>query len=98
MPNSTETLIGGTLQGRKQFDVRGASKVCKRRMWKLALEVAVVAGMPDVERCLRMKYGDLKEAGLLDGRNQVKGDVRGVLGGWVRNEGGGVFGVEGVEI
>ncbi|TVY25543.1 tRNA-specific adenosine deaminase [Lachnellula hyalina] len=99
MPNSTETLIGGTLQGRKQFDVRGASKVCKRRMWKLALEVAVVAGMPDVERCLRMKkYGDFKEAGLLDGRNQVKGDVRGVLGGWVRNEGGGVFGVEGVEI
>jgi len=79
--------------------VRGASKVCKRRMWKLALEVAVAAGMPAVERCLRIeKYGDLKEARLLDGRNKVKGGVREVLGGWVRNEGGGVFGVEGVEI
>ncbi|TVY36809.1 tRNA-specific adenosine deaminase [Lachnellula occidentalis] len=98
-PNGSETLIGGTLQGRRQFDVRGASRVCKRRMWKLALEVAVAAGVPAVERCLRMeKYGNLKGDALLDRRRVVKGDVRGVLGGWVRNEGGEGFGVEGVEV
>ncbi|TVY51114.1 tRNA-specific adenosine deaminase 1 [Lachnellula cervina] len=97
-PNGSETLIGGTLQGRKQFDVRGASRVCKRRMWKLALEVAVVACVPAVERCLRVeKYGDVKESVLLD-RRTVKGDVRAVLGGWVRNGGGEGFGVEGVEV
>lgn len=97
-PNGSETLIGGTLQGRKQFDVRGASRVCKRRMWKLALEVAVVACVPAVERCLRVeKYGDVKEPVLLN-RRTVKGDVRAVLGGWVRNGGGEEFGVEGVEV
>jgi tRNA-specific adenosine deaminase 1 len=42
-PAASETLIGGTLQGRKQFSFPGASRVCKRRMWQLALSVAVVA-------------------------------------------------------
>jgi tRNA-specific adenosine deaminase 1 len=96
--NSSETLIGGTLQGRKQFDVRGASRVCKKRMWSLALEVAVVAGVPAIERCLRVgRYGDVKDWGLLEERRGVKGDVRVVLGGWVGNEGGEGFGVEGVD-
>ena len=34
-----ETLVNGALQGRKQFDVKGASRVCRRRGWKLGLEV-----------------------------------------------------------
>jgi tRNA-specific adenosine deaminase 1 len=42
-PAGSETLIGGTLQGRKQFSLPGASRVCKRRMWQLALSVAGIA-------------------------------------------------------
>ncbi|CAG8962485.1 hypothetical protein HYFRA_00014220 [Hymenoscyphus fraxineus] len=77
----SETVIGGTLQGRKQGDVRGASRVCKRRMWRVALEVAVRAGVPLVEGVLRQRrYGDVKGGMLLEGRRRVKGDVRGVMG------------------
>ncbi|RYP19004.1 hypothetical protein DL765_003587 [Monosporascus sp. GIB2] len=35
-----EATLGGTLQGRKQFDARGASFATRRRMWGLAAEVA----------------------------------------------------------
>ncbi|KAK4192496.1 putative tRNA-specific adenosine deaminase [Podospora australis] len=35
-----EGLIGGVLQGRKSFDIKGASAVSRRKMWALALEVA----------------------------------------------------------
>ncbi|RYP59947.1 hypothetical protein DL770_010108 [Monosporascus sp. CRB-9-2] len=35
-----EATLGGTLQGRKQFDARGASFASRRRMWRLAAEVA----------------------------------------------------------
>ena len=37
-----ETLIGGTLQGRKQFSPLGASRVSKQRMWQFALSIAVI--------------------------------------------------------
>lgn len=95
----SETVIGGTLQGRKQFDVRGASKVCKRRMWRVALEVTVKSGVPMIESYLRKgRYADVKGGELLEGRRKVKEDVRGIMGGWIRNEGGEEFGVEGVEV
>ncbi len=42
-PADSETLIGGTLQGSKQFSLPGASQVCKRQMWQLALTVASIA-------------------------------------------------------
>ncbi|RDL41020.1 Adenosine-deaminase-containing protein [Venustampulla echinocandica] len=96
--HGSETIIGGTLQGRKQFDIKGASRVCKRRMWKLALDVSVLASVPALERLLRVeRYADVKGGGLLEGRRRVKEDVRGVLTGWMRNEGGEGFGIEGVE-
>ncbi len=96
---SSENLIGGVLQGRKQYDPRGASRVCKRRMWKLALEVAGLAAVPAVETCLRVgKYGVVKQSGLLSERRRVKSEVRdGALKGWVRNEGGEGFGFDGLE-
>lgn len=85
------------MQGRKQFDVRGASRVCKRRMWKLALQVAVGVGVPPIESVLKgNRYEDVKWGKLFERRRKVKRDVRGVLGGWVRNEGGEAFAVEGV--
>lgn len=99
-PAFEETLIGGTLQGRRQFDVRGASRVCKRRQWRLAVEIAGMVGVLGVERCLRVpSYREVKEGVLLEGRRRVKGEVRGVaLKGWVRKEGGEEFRVDDVEI
>lgn len=95
-----ETLIGGVLQGRKQYDVRGASRVCKRRLWKLAIEVAGLAAVPAVERCLRMAtYSEVKSNSCLKERRNVKDDVRnGALKGWIRNTGDEDFGVDGVEV
>ena len=93
-------MIGGVLQGRKQFDVRGASRVCKRRMWKLAIEIAGLAAVPVVESCLYMTmYGDVKSSGCLTQRIKVKDDARkGALKGWIRNAGGEEFGVDSVEV
>jgi len=42
-PTDSETLIGGTLQGRKQFSLPGASRVSKRRMWQFALGLAAIS-------------------------------------------------------
>lgn len=99
-----ETLVNGALQGRKQFDVRGASRVCRRRSWKLGLEVLGamtamnVRSQGFVERiknCLVVdSYMDLKRNEMLGERRRVKEKVRECLGGWVRNEGDDGFGVE----
>lgn len=98
-PTFGDTLIGGTLQGRKQFSMKGASRVCKRRTWKLALEIAGVVGVPSIERDLRAQsYGEVKGSALLEGRRKVKNEVREeALTGWIRNEGGEEWDVEGVE-
>lgn len=82
-----EMLIGGVLQGRKQFDVRGASRMCKRRMWKLAMDTAMLVGIPAVQKVLSVRtYGDVKAGGLLQGRRKVKDDVRRLaLQGWAAN-------------
>lgn len=107
-PNGSETMIGGTLQGRKQFNIRGAAKVCKRRMWRLALQAALAADKSDIANYLSPKmegdlsvqgtYRDIKGSRLLEDRRKVKRDARDVLAGWVRNEGGDGFGFEGVEL
>ncbi|KAK6581289.1 hypothetical protein PZA11_005980 [Diplocarpon coronariae] len=101
-PNHSDTLVGGGIQGRKQFSIKGASRVCKRRKWRLALEIAQMASIqaPKIEKELRNKsYALVKQSGLLTGRREVKTDVRSsALSGWVRNEGGEDWGVENVEI
>jgi tRNA-specific adenosine deaminase 1 len=95
----SETSIGGTIQGKRQFDARGASRVCKRRTWKLALEIARAVGVPAIERALSVAtYGEVKMRLLLRERRRVKEAVReDALKGWVRNEGED-FGAEGVEV
>ncbi|KAF2744859.1 hypothetical protein M011DRAFT_159385 [Sporormia fimetaria CBS 119925] len=83
-----ESLIGGVLQGRKQMDPRGASKISRQGMWKAVLQVAGVVGVPVLKDVLEGKrYADVKGAAVLEGRRRVKEDVRGVLKGWVRNTG-----------
>ena len=95
-----ETLIGGVLQGRKQYDVRGASRVCKRRMWKLAVAIAGLAAIPTIEEGLQMAtYGEVKKSHYLKNRRNVKEEViTGALKGWLRNGGGEQFEVDGAEI
>ncbi|KAI9054486.1 hypothetical protein LZ554_001644 [Drepanopeziza brunnea f. sp. 'monogermtubi'] len=100
-PTHSDTLIGGRLQGRKQFSIQGASRVCKRRKWKLALDIAALASVQAsaVERALRAEtYAAVKQSHLLEARRLVKAHVRAAaLKGWVRNAGGEDWGVEGVE-
>jgi tRNA-specific adenosine deaminase 1 len=86
-PRRQEILVNGVLQGRKQFDVRGASITSRRGLWKLALEIAVRAGVPAVLRTLdRPTYMMAKESGN-NSRKVAKGmALEKALMGWKRNE------------
>lgn len=89
-----ETLIGGVLQGRKQFSgVRATSMLCKARMWKAVSGVAAVVGVRAVQMVIDVAvYGDLKEGVGMVSRNRAKVETRTALGGWARN-GGDDFGM-----
>lgn len=95
-PRWQETLIGGVLQGRKQFDARGASAVSRRGIWKIAASVAAVAGVPVLREVLERKsYAEVKACELLAERRRVKRDVKSVaLKGWVKNDGDEEFNIE----
>jgi tRNA-specific adenosine deaminase 1 len=86
-PNHFETLIGGVLQGRKQGDSRGASRVCRSSIWKIALKISGLANAPQAEGCLKKeKYMDLKTDGLLAERETVKENATHTsLEGWIKN-------------
>jgi tRNA-specific adenosine deaminase 1 len=94
-----EGLVGGVLQGRKQFDGKGASATSRRGMWTMAAEVAMTVaaelGGEEVLKLLNSQpYGVVKEGQLLKGRRRVKDDVRSeALKGWVRNIGDDGFGL-----
>ncbi|KAH6648725.1 adenosine deaminase/editase [Truncatella angustata] len=93
-----ETTLGGTLQGRKAFDPKGASVVSRRRMWALSLEIAGVLGISMVlaqKALASQSYKDVKGSKLFEARRQVKQDVRShALKGWARNEGDDNFSLE----
>jgi tRNA-specific adenosine deaminase 1 len=95
-PYLEETLIGGVLQGRKQFDPRGASGVCRKSMWRLAAEVATLVSVPAVNQALSAGSYDLvKGNGLLESRRIVGEEGKETsLRGWVRNEGDEEWGLE----
>jgi tRNA-specific adenosine deaminase 1 len=85
----SETIIGGTLQGRKQFSVKGASQVSKRRMWVLAIATAneVQSSSHAIVDSLKVeKYVDVKNGDLLERRKETKADIRSTLKGWQRND------------
>lgn len=95
-PGWQETLIGGVLQGRKQFDARGASAVCRRGMLSVAVRVAALVGVSAVGRVLgNRRYEDVKSDGVFDERKRVKRDViEGGLKGWMTNVGDDNWGLE----
>ncbi|KAH7135641.1 adenosine deaminase/editase [Dendryphion nanum] len=94
-PHFQETLIGGVLQGRKQFDPRGASRLCRNGMWKAVMQVAgLVVGAEGLGSLRGRSYGEVKRGKGLEWRRRVKEDVRGRgLVGWVRNEGDEEWGI-----
>jgi tRNA-specific adenosine deaminase 1 len=95
-PYHMETLIGGVLQGRKQGDIRGASRTCKCRMWGVALETSKLVKATRVEDCLKQAmYTDIKLDPLLAEREEAKRFARQeVLDGWVRNTGDERFSIQ----
>lgn len=86
-----EASLGGTLQGRKLFDPRGASFASRRKMWALAAEIASIlgAGLVGVQKSLAaQKYRELKQSDMLQPRRDVKRKATfTALKGWVKNEG-----------
>ncbi|KAG7291822.1 hypothetical protein NEMBOFW57_001843 [Staphylotrichum longicolle] len=88
-----EGLIGGVMQGRKAFDLKGASATSRRRMWAAAADVAALLGDEGISRELgNGTYDGVKEGKLLAARRRVKEEVRGqALKGWLRNVGDGSF-------
>lgn len=88
-PSWQESLIGGVLQGRKQFDPRGASAICRRNIWKVAVQVAALIGAPVISQVLSKKrYADLKADDIFGSRKRVKRSiVDSSLKGWIRNTG-----------
>ncbi|KAK1082387.1 hypothetical protein LTR33_003954 [Friedmanniomyces endolithicus] len=96
-----EVLINGVLQGRKQFDPRGASCVSRRKVWESVREVLTSvdeAGLCDQEALRLVRdcttYEDLKAGRLLQARERVKRDVRNMaLRGWTRNQGDAEWGL-----
>lgn len=85
-----EASLGGTLQGRKLFDPRGASFVSSRVLWTLVLVVAGLAGVAEEMRqaLAAPTYADLKGCRFLDRRSAAKKDVTTrALPGWTANTG-----------
>lgn len=91
-----ETILGGVLQGRKQFDVRGASKTSRRQMWITAKQVSDTLEHSGLEEHFSSagSYQDIKDGSLLGERRHVKSQVRQLsLKGWVQNQGDSGFGI-----
>jgi tRNA-specific adenosine deaminase 1 len=86
-PRRQEILVNGVLQGRKQYDPRGASSASRRGLWRLALEVAVMVGTPAIVKTLNQPtYAMVKEDA-----NRAREEVKQMawdkaLMGWKRNE------------
>ncbi|KPM45087.1 hypothetical protein AK830_g1443 [Neonectria ditissima] len=94
-----ETILGGVIQGRKAFNLKGASRMSRRGMWEMARDVASSLDQRDLgtsEYLQSETYRDIKHGPLLAQRKQVKEDTRQMaLTGWIENVGGSDFGIEG---
>ncbi|TKA64927.1 hypothetical protein B0A49_07799 [Cryomyces minteri] len=87
-----EALIGGVLQGRRSEpvpDPRGASSVCRRRMWQAVSDVAESLAEPALITTTRKRsYSEVKEGGCFGGREDVKRDLKmAALPSWIKNVG-----------
>ncbi|KAK1252652.1 hypothetical protein MKX08_003839 [Trichoderma sp. CBMAI-0020] len=97
-----ETILAGVLQGRKQFDARGASKTSRRQMWITAKQLSDTLCATDAGEHSGLQehfsaadsYQDIKDGSLLAERRHVKSQVRQhSLSGWIQNQGDSGFGI-----
>ena len=81
-PGIQETLINGVLQGRKQMDPKGASKLSRSGMWELWKEInRLIGGGSGVP--VDISYEGMKELDALASRRQVKEETKKMaLKGW----------------
>jgi len=95
-PYNQEVMIGGSIQGNKQFSVRGSSAISKLGMWKAALSLTQNLQLEEVEAILSSgTYAEVKGGAQLEPRQQVKDAVRHMaLQNWVCNNGGDGFRLE----
>ncbi|GKT66494.1 tRNA-specific adenosine deaminase [Colletotrichum tofieldiae] len=86
-----EGTMGGVLQGRKAFDIKGASLVSRRRMWEHATALARELGGDGelLRRAVEVDtYAQVKGGELLADRREVKESTRKEgLAGWIVNVG-----------
>lgn len=86
-----EGFVGGVLQGRRAFDLRGAGRVSRRGMWALAVDVASLLDddCAAIQAALALtRYRDIKACELTNPRAIVKRRAReDALRGWTANEG-----------
>ncbi|KAF2721714.1 hypothetical protein K431DRAFT_312338 [Polychaeton citri CBS 116435] len=72
-----EVLINGVLQGRKQFDTRGASCVSRRQMWKEVSALVVTMNEEVLYSAIcQGTYGMIKGNDLLRARRLVKSQAK----------------------
>jgi len=88
-PAQTEVLIGGILQGRKKFDVLGASRASRRSIWRLALEISALVAVPKIYQALNAgNYRDVVQCDYLEARMKAKAETKEKsLKNWVMNKG-----------
>lgn len=92
-----ESIMGGVIQGRKQFDRRGASCMSRRQLWMAATEIACqFDGHDELKHHLSgQTYREIKDGLLLAERRAVRAEVRETaLAGWLRNEGDSGWGID----
>jgi tRNA-specific adenosine deaminase 1 len=86
-PRRQEILVNGVLQGRKQYDPRGASSASRRGLWRLALEVAVMVGTPAIVKTLNQPTYAMAKEDTDNARESAKQMAwNKALMGWKRNE------------
>jgi len=95
-PHGQEVLIAGTIQGNKQFSIRGSSMISKLCLWKAALSLSQSLQLDKVEAVLSSgTHASVKRSSLLQDRRHVKNSVKELaLQNWIRNDGGDEFELE----
>ena len=95
-PRVRQTLVNGVLQGRKQDDPRGASLICRRKLWEIMRKLNCCLDGYDLLKVVQKEqYLDLKESEVLRDRRMLKHVVyREALVGWTRNEADNAFGLD----
>lgn len=97
-PHRQEVLVGGTIQGFKQFSTRGSSAISRQEMWRKARDIGRQHG-GSAGLCAALEeisYHNFKVSTCLERRRIVKEHVRATaLHNWIRNEGDDGFSLDG---